>query len=296
MMDQVTLDTLNALDKTKFVAALGDVFEHSPWVAEAAYAARPFASLAALNAAMQDAVRSAGNDKQLVLIKAHPDLAGKAARAGALTADSTAEQASVGLDRLPDGEYEKFHRLNDAYKAKFRIPFIVCVRRHSKDSILREFERRLAHEQADEHATALGEIFRIVALRLDQRVDAPDKLKVHGRLSTHVLDNLAGKPAHGMALELHEVTAAGATALLARGITNQDGRTDAPLIGGRPVPVGTYELRFAVGDYYARAGVQQADPPFLGVVPLRFSVAEPEGHYHVPLLCTPWSYSTYRGS
>lgn len=295
-MDQVSLDTLNTLDKAGFVAALGDIFEHSPWVAEAAFAARPFASLAALAAAMQDAVRNAGDEKQLVLINAHPDLAGKAARAGALTADSTAEQASVGLDRLPDDEYEKFHRLNDAYKAKFGIPFIVCVRRHSKDSILRQFELRLAHDQAGERATALGEIFRIVALRLDQRVQAPDRLKVHGRLSTHVLDNLAGKPALGMALELYEVTASGATALLARGGTNADGRTDAALIGGKPVPIGTYELRFWVGDYYARAGVQQADPPFLGVVPLRFSVAEPEGHYHVPLLCTPWSYSTYRGS
>lgn len=295
-MDQVSLDTLNTSDKAQFVAALGDIFEHSPWVAEAAYAARPFETLAALYGAMQDAVRNAGNDKQLVLINQHPELAGKAARAGAMTSDSIAEQGSVGLDRLPDDEYEKFHRLNDAYKAKFGIPYIVCVRRHTKDSILRQFERRLAHDQAGERAAALAEIFRIVALRLDQRVNAPDKLKVHGRLSTHVLDNLAGKPAHGMAVELFEITQSGATALLARGVTNSDGRTDAALIGGKPVPIGTYELRFNVGDYYERAGVPQADPPFLGIVPLRFSVAEPEGHYHVPLLCTPWSYSTYRGS
>ena len=75
-----------------------------------------------------------------------------------------------------------------------------------------------------------------------------------------------------------------------------DGAPDAPLITGRPIPIGAYELRFAIGDYYARAKAARADPPFLNVVPIRFAVAEPEGHYHVPLLCTPWSYTTYRGS
>ena len=92
---------------------------------------------------MTAAVRAAPADARLALIRAHPDLAGKAARAGALTADSTNEQASVGLDRLTEEEFARFHRLNDAYKAKFGIPFIVCVRRHTKDSILRQFERRL---------------------------------------------------------------------------------------------------------------------------------------------------------
>jgi 2-oxo-4-hydroxy-4-carboxy-5-ureidoimidazoline decarboxylase len=79
-------------------------------------------------------------------------------------------------------------------------------------------------------------------------------------------------------------------------VTNADGRTDRPLIADRPIPIAQYELRFAVGDHYARIGTPVTDPPFLGVVPIRFSVAEPEGNYHVPLLVTPWSYSTYRGS
>jgi 2-oxo-4-hydroxy-4-carboxy-5-ureidoimidazoline decarboxylase len=79
-------------------------------------------------------------------------------------------------------------------------------------------------------------------------------------------------------------------------MTNTEGRTDQPLIGGRPLPMGHYELRFAVGDHFRRRGIESGDPPFLDIVPLRFSIAEPEGHYHVPLLCTPWSYSTYRGS
>ena len=83
---------------------------------------------------------------------------------------------------------------------------------------------------------------------------------------------------------------------IASATTNLEGRTDQPLIGGRPIPIGRYELRFHVGDYFARLGTPQGDPPFLDVVPVQFAVAEAEGHYHVPLLVTPWSYSTYRGS
>ena len=83
---------------------------------------------------------------------------------------------------------------------------------------------------------------------------------------------------------------------LTTAVTNADGRTDQPLIGGRPLPIGRYELRFSVGDHFRSRGIEAGDPPFLDVVPLRFSIAEPEGHYHVPLLCSPWSYSTYRGS
>jgi 2-oxo-4-hydroxy-4-carboxy-5-ureidoimidazoline decarboxylase len=84
--------------------------------------------------------------------------------------------------------------------------------------------------------------------------------------------------------------------VIARATTNRDGRTDEPLIGGRPLPIGRYELRFHVGDYFAGGGAPQAEPPFLDVVPVRFAIAEAEGHYHVPLLVTPWSYCTYRGS
>ena len=232
----------------------------------------------------------------MVLIKAHPDLAGKAARAGSLTADSTNEQASVGLDSLSEAEFARFHSLNDAYQAKFGIPFIVCVRRHTKDSILREFERRLAQDEAGERNTALTEVFRIAALRLDQKVSAAEALKLGGRLSTHVLDVHSGAPAAGIPIELWELSQAGQDRLLLRTVTNKDGRTDKPLISERPVPIGTYELRFAVAAYYQSRDVALSDPPFLDIVPIRFSVSEPEGHYHVPLVVSPWSFATYRGS
>jgi 2-oxo-4-hydroxy-4-carboxy-5-ureidoimidazoline decarboxylase len=295
-MAQITLDELNRMDRSAFVAALGEIYEHAPWVAEAAHAARPFASLNALDEAMKAAVGRAGNERQMALIKGHPDLAGKAARAGAMTADSKFEQSSAGLDQLSETEFAEFHRLNNAYRTKFDMPFIVSVRRHGKDSILRQFERRLRHDSEAERDTALTEICRIAALRLDLRVAAPDKLKVHGRLSTHVLDTHRGAPAPGVAIEFVEIASSGNARLISRTTTNADGRTDQPLIGGQPIPIGQYELRFAVGEYFARQGTPVAEPAFLDIVPIRFGVAEPEGHYHVPLLVTPWSYSTYRGS
>ena len=294
-MITVSLAHLNELPKAEFVAALGDIYEHAPWVAEAAADRRPFATLADLHAAMTAAVRDAPADQGLALIQGHPDLAGKAARAGAMTDDSKREQASVGLDSLSEEEFARFHRLNDAYKATFGFPFIVCVRRHTRDSILAQFERRLGHDQATEFAAALQEVFFITRLRIAGKVTGEGMPAVNGRLSTHVLDTHAGRPAIGVAIELYEFAGEKAH-YIQSAITNADGRTDQPLIGGRPLPIGRYELRFAVGNHFRSRGIDVGDPPFLDIVPLRFSIAEPEGHYHVPLLCTPWSYSTYRGS
>ena len=117
-----------------------------------------------------------------------------------------------------------------------------------------------------------------------------------GRLSTHVLDTVSGRPARGVAIELHRLEASGAWVALKTTQTNADGRTDAPLLTGDEFRTGTYMLSFHIGDYFRSANVATGQPPFLDVVPLRFTIAEPDGHYHVPLLATPWSYSTYRGS
>lgn len=290
-----SLDDLNRATAGEFAAAVGDAFELAPWVADAAAARRPFATVTALHEAMMGAVRAAPRERQLAFVCGHPDLAGKAARAGDVTEDSRREQASVGLDTLSEKEFARFHHLNDAYKAKFGFPFIVCVRRHTRDSILAQFERRLLHDATTEFAASLQEIFFITRLRLAAKVTGEGMPKVNGRLSTHVLDTHAGRPAVGISVQLYEFAGERAHRI-ATATTNADGRTDAPLIGGRPLPVGRYELRFAVGDHFRSRGIEQGDPPFLDIVPLRFSIAEPEGHYHVPLLCTPWSYSTYRGS
>lgn len=290
------LSDLNTASKDDFVKALGNIFEYSPWIAEQTAAARPFAGVKALFAAMKDVVDRAPTEQRLALIKVHPDLANKTQRAAGLTDESSSEQNSAGLDRLSDAEYEAFERVNNAYGAKFGFPYIVCVRRHSRDSVLRDFERRLPNDATAEMQVAIGEISRIAALRLDHLVTSDDKLPVHGRLSTHVLDTHSGKPAAGISVVLTELSDLGEPRVIARAITNSDGRTDQPLIGGRPVPIGRYELMFRVGEYFSQRSVPMSEPPFLDQIPLRFSVSDPEGHLHVPLLVTPWSYATYRGS
>jgi 2-oxo-4-hydroxy-4-carboxy-5-ureidoimidazoline decarboxylase len=166
----VTLAQLGAMSRAEFVAALGDLFERSPWVAEGAFDRRPFASVEALHAAMTRVVRDAPRDGQLALLRAHPDLAGRAARAGAMTAASVAEQSSAGLDRLTDEEYERFTRLNAAYRERFGFPFVIAVRRQTKAGILVAFERRLAQPLDREIETALDEVGEIARLRLLDRV------------------------------------------------------------------------------------------------------------------------------
>ena len=165
------LADLNEAAAEDFVAALGAVFEHSPWIAEAARAARPFASRQALHEAMLAVIDRAGEAAQLALIRAHPDLAGKAARAGALGAHSSREQAGAGLDRLSDPEFERFHRLNRAYRERFGFPFVIAVRDHTKKSILDAFQARLANDPAAERAEALRNIGLIGQFRLFELVE-----------------------------------------------------------------------------------------------------------------------------
>ena len=116
-----------------------------------------------------------------------------------------------------------------------------------------------------------------------------------GHLSTHVLDTVGGRPGAGVAVTLDRIKADGSRERLVETVTNGDGRTDAPLLSGTLVP-GTYELTFAIGAYFRGLGTALPEPAFLDLVPVRFGIAEPEGRYHVPLLASPWSYSTYRGS
>ena len=165
-----TLDGINAFDRTVFAAAFGGVFEHSPWVAERAWEARPFDNVAQLHRAMVRAMEAATPAEQLALIRAHPELAGKAAIAGELTAASASEQKGAGLDRCTAEEFARLHALNSAYRDKFGFPFIVAVRGHTRTSILAEMARRLSHGVEEEHAEALRQIARIARFRLDDLV------------------------------------------------------------------------------------------------------------------------------
>jgi len=154
-------------DREAFVAAYGPLFEHSPWVAEDAYANGPYPDREALLKGLTDAMLAAPRERQLALVRAHPDLAGKAAIEGTLTPDSRREQASAGLDRLTPEEFEAFTRANAAYHERFGMPFVICVRDHHKDSILAAAQSRLEHDFDTELRTALAEIARIAHHRLE---------------------------------------------------------------------------------------------------------------------------------
>jgi 2-oxo-4-hydroxy-4-carboxy-5-ureidoimidazoline decarboxylase len=170
--EKMTLEEVNRLGREEFVSRFGSVFEDSPWVAERAWEARPFGGLSGLHGAMVEAVSEAPEERRMALIRAHPDLAGKAAVAGELKPESTREQASAGLDRLTPEEYEGFTRLNAGYREKFGFPMIVCVREHTKESILAQAGARMEHSRAEEVEVALGEVSKIARLRLEDLVEA----------------------------------------------------------------------------------------------------------------------------
>ena len=158
-----------ALDRAQFVARFGHVFEHSPWIAAAAFDAglpADAATAEGLHRALCAVLRTAQDDRKRALIDAHPDLAGRLARAGALTAESSGEQAGAGLDRLSDDEYDRFTALNAAYREKFGFPFIMAVKGCAKADILAAFEARVENTPKAEFETALTQIERIALLRL----------------------------------------------------------------------------------------------------------------------------------
>jgi 2-oxo-4-hydroxy-4-carboxy-5-ureidoimidazoline decarboxylase len=157
---------LNAMDREHFIAAVGWVFEHSPWVAERAWARRPFATRAALHTAMATIVKQASFPEQTALIREHPDLGSRAR----LSEASSGEQTGAGLDRLTAAEFERLHRLNLAYREKFGFPFIYAVKGSLKHDILAALERRLTSEPEAERATALEQIYRIAQFRLEDLI------------------------------------------------------------------------------------------------------------------------------
>ena len=166
------LSELNAMSQAMFRDTLADIFEHSPWVPERAWSHRPFADVDSLHGAMCEVVATADRKNQLALIRAHPQLAGKAAIRGELTAASTSEQLGAGLDQCSDGEFERITSLNTAYMDKFGFPFILAVRGHTRSSIIEALEKRVESNVDAEFAEALRQIERIAHLRLENVVEA----------------------------------------------------------------------------------------------------------------------------
>jgi OHCU decarboxylase len=163
----MTIDDLNRASDSEFTAALGAIYEHSPWIAARAASRRPFADLAELHNAMSAVVAAASPAEQIALVAEHPDLGGRLARAGKLAPASADEQAGLGLDRLSDDEFEKFESLNAAYRARFGFPFVIAVKTHTRASVLAAFAARLENDRETERHTALREIDMIARFRLD---------------------------------------------------------------------------------------------------------------------------------
>lgn len=166
-----SIDLINrTYDRDDFVALAGRFYEHSPWIAERAFAAGPFVSVVDLALKMSSVVRTASQTEQLELIRAHPDLVGELARENMLTSESTAEQMAAGLTQLSPTDIEQFETFNAAYKDKFGFPFVICARQNKKDAILAAFPKRLANSAAEEIATALAEIDKIALLRMQDAI------------------------------------------------------------------------------------------------------------------------------
>lgn len=294
--------TLNQLPVAEFTRTAGPLFEHSPWIAERAAARRPFASIEVMHRELLAVVAAATTEEQIALIAAHPDLAGRLAVAGELTAHSQAEQRTARLDQLTPEQFIRMTELNDRYRSRFGFPFVICVRDHSQAEIFDEFERRLANDRPAEIAAALAQIGRIAWHRLVALLEPAQNHATPtcmtpkpGRITTHVLDTNRGRPAAGLTVSLWRRDGEAWTRL-AESVTNADGRLAAPLVEGAALSAGVFELRFQVGAYFFGQGLDTGSPPYLDEVPVRFGLSNPAEPVHVPLLITPWSYSTYRGS
>jgi 2-oxo-4-hydroxy-4-carboxy-5-ureidoimidazoline decarboxylase len=274
-------------------------------------------------------VMQSSTEVQLELLRCHPDLCLKLEQldqekeAEEITNESRQEQGRAGLSTLTPTERTNFTKWNDEYKSKFNFPFILAVRNASKYTVLSALQGRLDNSTNgvttyhEEIGCALYQVNKIAFMRLLEKVTYSTTSESEsgggrgghgGFLTCHVLDTANGVPAAGMRIELYRYVeddnnnnnneTSMKKQLIETFITNSDGRLpNGPALSGCNFTVGQYQWKFYVGDYFARfANSRISGTPFLDVVPLNFGLDDPTDHYHVPLLCSPWSYSTYRGS
>ena len=289
------------------MAVLGGIYEHSSWVAEkffdthcsdaaaaAASSGTTIENVRHLFDAISGIVDEASQEQKLQLLRAHPDLAAKVEKLKTLTKESQEEQGRAGLDSLTEEERTKFLSLNESYRTKFGFPFILAVRNATKYTVLSAIEGRIGNTTDVEFAAAIGQVHKIAWMRLLSAIDTPNP---SGFLTCHVLDTANGCPAASMRVQLRRLSPPDAAGLVAEFSTNDDGRLPGgPALKGSEFKVGVYEWTFFVGDYFARNNTKTCGIPFLDEVPIRFGIDDPTEHYHVPLLVSPWSFSTYIGS
>jgi 2-oxo-4-hydroxy-4-carboxy-5-ureidoimidazoline decarboxylase len=271
-----------------FVAAFGDVIEFTPAAAKSAFTRRPFATVTALHEALIDGLRLLPPAEQHAFFKRLSDIGENAVP---FTAASTAEQSKSGISSLDAAGLALLHALNTAYRAKFDMSYTICVRRNTVPVIFSELERRLNNAKDVELAAAVQEEFLITRLRIGEQVTGPGAPRIYGDLSAHVLNAMVGKPGEGVAVELYEINGEQARKV-AQGATNADGR--AVLMSGQPLPIGRYELRFSIGDYFRKTGaIASSEKLILDVVPMRMFIGKSEDSYHFPLIATPFSYTIH---
>ena len=321
MTTKIKLNDLLSLNEAEFVAQIGGIYEKSPWIVTEFYndnlshllapdiaiaTKERITNVRMLFEEIKLHIKKGGVDGKLKLLRSHPDLCLKLDAVPDVTNESREEQGRSGLSTLTSTERIKFHELNNAYKTKFNFPFILAVRNASKYTVLSALEGRVlsATSIEEEITCALHQVDKIAWMRLLTLVDHSDGQDGHGGfLTCHVLDTANGCPAGGMRIELYKLfdndEKEGMNKLLLETfITNSDGRLPhGPALKGSAFDIGKYEWLFYVGDYFAKYPTSRlTGTPFLDVVPLRFGLDDPTEHYHVPLLVSPWSYSTYRGS
>jgi 2-oxo-4-hydroxy-4-carboxy-5-ureidoimidazoline decarboxylase len=289
---RLTLDEVNRMDEAAFVKAFGDVYELSPWVARGAFARRPFATVTALHQALAESFTAAPREQQRKFLHDLSDIGDKSANPATVTAASHQEQGVAGIKTLGPTDQALLEAMNKAYRAKFDIAFVVGVRRHTTEDIFAQYMRRLNNGTLEgEVARAIHEQHLITRIRIAEMVTGPGMPKVYGDITAHVLDATLGKPAGGVAVEIYELWA-DKSRKVGSGTTTVDGRVS--LMEGLPLPIGRYELRFGIGDYFRKRGAFAAgEKPFLDVVPMRVFIANAEDSYHFPLIASPFGYTIH---
>jgi 2-oxo-4-hydroxy-4-carboxy-5-ureidoimidazoline decarboxylase len=291
-----TVTELLAKSDNEIIAFLGGIYEHSSWVAQDLVKVDTSAirTVTGLANAMKSIVDGSSQDRKMELLRAHPDLCEKVGKLEELTKESREEQSRAGLQSLTEDEVTLFNKYNTEYREKFGFPFILAVRNASKNTVLSALEGRVGNPNEVEFVGALQQVHKIAWMRLLSSLNTDD---AQGFLTCHVLDTANGCPAAKMRIHLHRLSPPEGAGLIGEYITNDDGRLEGgPALKGKDFQVGTYEWTFYVADYFASRGTPFPGTPFLDEVPLRFGIDNPDDHYHVPLLVSPWSFSTYRGS
>jgi 2-oxo-4-hydroxy-4-carboxy-5-ureidoimidazoline decarboxylase len=286
---KISVQELNSLSETEFTSAIAPIYSPDTLLPPLAWQLKPFHSVDDLYTKLAAVLQRAPRDVQIAHLQQHPVLFANDNQSIAW------ENAHEQLTSFSPADLEELSRLDGVYRAKFGFPFVAELKRYTTSALFDLYRERLQNTAKSEIENSIGQMSHVILRRTVARFTGANVPKTDGSLTIHVLDSQRGVPASNVVVELYEVNR-NTIILLKSATTNSDGRTDTPLLSGGPLRIGTYEVRFRIGDYFQATGAYFSRKPYFDVIPIRFSVSEPESHYHVPLLVSAFSYSTYRGS